>query len=80
MADILEYKCPNCGGIIEFDSSTQMMKCPYCDTTFDPAALQEMDQVLNNQQSIPANPAAARSSRTPPPAPRTVPSAAIPWS
>lgn len=50
MADILEYKCPNCGGIIEFDSSTQMMKCPYCDTTFDPAALQEMDQVLNNQQ------------------------------
>ena len=50
MADILEYKCPNCGSIIEFDSSTQMMKCPYCDTTFDPAALQEMDQVLNNQQ------------------------------
>ena len=50
MADILEYKCPNCGGIIEFDSDTQMMKCPYCDTTFDPAALQEMDQVLNNQQ------------------------------
>ena len=48
MAQILEYKCPCCGGIIEFDSASQMMKCPYCDTTFDPAALQEMDEALNN--------------------------------
>lgn len=50
MAQILEYKCPNCGGIIEFDSGTQMMKCPYCDTTFDPAALQQMDAALNTQK------------------------------
>ncbi len=48
MAQILEYKCPCCGGIIEFDSASQMMKCPYCDTTFDPAALLEMDEALNN--------------------------------
>ena len=48
MPQILEYKCPCCSGIIEFDSSIQMMKCPYCDTTFDVSALQEMDQVLNN--------------------------------
>ena len=50
MAQLLEYKCPCCGGIIEFDSGSQMMKCPYCDTTFDPAALMEMDEALNNQQ------------------------------
>ena len=50
MAQILEYKCPCCSGIIEFDSSTQKMKCPYCETTFDPAALQEMDQALNQQK------------------------------
>ena len=48
MSQILEYKCPCCSGIIEFDSSSQMMKCPYCETTFDPAALLEMDEALNN--------------------------------
>jgi DNA-directed RNA polymerase subunit RPC12/RpoP len=47
---ILEYKCPCCSGIIEFDSGLQQMKCPYCDTTFDPAALIEMDEALNNPQ------------------------------
>ena len=50
MPQILEYKCPCCSGIIEFDSGTQKMKCPYCETTFDPAALQEMDEALNQQQ------------------------------
>lgn len=32
MADMMEYKCPACGGAMEFDSNTQKMKCPYCDT------------------------------------------------
>ena len=35
MADVMEYKCPACGGAMEFDSSTQKMKCPYCDTEID---------------------------------------------
>ena len=35
MAQILEYKCPCCGGAISFDSSLQKLKCPYCDTEFD---------------------------------------------
>ena len=30
-----EYKCPCCGGAIEFDSTAQKMKCPYCRTEFD---------------------------------------------
>ena len=47
---ILEFKCPCCSGIIEFDSGLQQMKCPYCETTFDPSALLEMDEALNNQQ------------------------------
>ena len=50
MPQILEYKCPCCSGIIEFDASLQQMKCPYCDTTFDPAALQAMDEALNHQK------------------------------
>jgi len=36
-----EYKCPNCGGTVKFDSSAQTMKCPYCDTEFELAAIEE---------------------------------------
>ena len=32
MTDIIVYKCPACGGRMEFDSKTQHMKCPFCDT------------------------------------------------
>ena len=35
MAKMQEFKCPCCGGSIEFDSSAQKMKCPFCDTEFD---------------------------------------------
>ena len=35
-----EYKCPCCGGAIEFDSTAQKMKCPYCGTEFDMETLQ----------------------------------------
>lgn len=49
--EIIEYKCPCCGGIVEFDAGSQLMKCPFCDTTFDPVALQEKDDVLNAEQS-----------------------------
>ena len=35
MAKMQEFKCPCCGGSIEFDSSVQKMKCPFCDTEFD---------------------------------------------
>ena len=48
MAQIIEYKCPCCGGIIEFDPTSQQMKCPYCETTFDPSALLDKDEALNN--------------------------------
>ena len=33
MSEITEYKCPYCGGTMEFDSKLQKMKCPYCDST-----------------------------------------------
>ena len=36
-----EFKCPNCGGYVEFDWSSQKMKCPYCDTEFDMEGLKE---------------------------------------
>lgn len=40
MAEIMEYECPCCGGMVEFDSSIQKLKCPYCDTEFELDALQ----------------------------------------
>lgn len=46
MSDLIEYKCPACAGKLEFNSGVQKMKCPYCDSEFDMAALQEFDQAL----------------------------------
>lgn len=47
MATLQEYKCPCCGGGIEFDSSLQVLKCPYCDTEFTPESLKDYDECLN---------------------------------
>lgn len=44
MVDVLEYKCPCCGGGIAFDSSAQKMKCPYCDTEFELESLKEFEE------------------------------------
>ena len=41
MSDLQEYKCPACGGAMEFDSKSQKMKCPYCDTIIDMAEFQD---------------------------------------
>jgi len=44
--EIKEYKCPNCSGAVKFDSSTQNMKCPYCDTEFQIEALAEYQKEM----------------------------------
>lgn len=44
MADITEYKCPACGGAMEFDSKSQKMKCPYCDTEMDMDEYEKLQQ------------------------------------
>lgn len=49
MSDLKEYKCPCCGGAIEFDSESQNMKCPYCDTEFEPETLKSYDDDLKNE-------------------------------
>lgn len=50
MAGILEYKCPCCGGAVEFNSSVQKMKCPYCDTEFEMDVLQSYSEELQNEK------------------------------
>ena len=39
MAVLQEFKCPCCDGAIAFDSASQKMKCPYCETEFDVEAV-----------------------------------------
>ncbi len=46
MKGLQEYKCPCCGGAIEFNSDVQKMKCPYCDTEFEMEALKQLDNDL----------------------------------
>ncbi len=45
----LQYKCPCCGGALEFNSSVQKVKCPYCDTEFEMEALQSYDASLDEE-------------------------------
>ncbi len=40
---VTEYKCPNCGGRVEFSSKGQLMKCPFCDAEFDIDVVAELE-------------------------------------
>ena len=53
MSVLQQFKCPCCDGAIEFDSSAQKMKCPYCGTEFDMAALQLQEQQTEEGMSAP---------------------------
>ena len=46
MAETLDFKCPQCGGQLEFDAKTQNLKCPYCDSVFSPEYLRHQDAGL----------------------------------
>ena len=46
MADLIEYKCPCCAGKLEFNSGTQNMKCPFCESEFDVDTVQQYNQEL----------------------------------
>lgn len=51
MAGIQEYKCPCCGGAIAFDSTTQKMKCPFCNTEFEMETLASYDSELKSDRA-----------------------------
>lgn len=50
MAELITYKCPCCGGSIEFNSTVQKMKCPYCDTEYEMETLQSLDEALSEEK------------------------------
>ena len=47
MADLMEYKCPACGGALEFNPQLQKMKCPYCDSVYSMEELRGKDEGLD---------------------------------
>lgn len=46
-----QYKCPNCGGPITFDSRLQKMKCPNCGTELGVGALAPLEATRQPGQS-----------------------------
>ncbi|MBQ7522531.1 MAG: hypothetical protein IJU14_06605 [Clostridia bacterium] len=50
MANTIEYKCPCCGGELEFNTHEQKMKCPFCENTFEVETLRDYDNILRTQQ------------------------------
>jgi DNA-directed RNA polymerase subunit RPC12/RpoP len=46
LANLQEFKCPCCGGAVEFNSKLQKMKCPYCDTEYD---METVKEVMNEE-------------------------------
>lgn len=51
MAALIQYQCPCCSGKIEFDSESQQMKCPYCDTMLEVESLKGYDDALKHDQT-----------------------------
>lgn len=49
LAVLQNFKCPCCDGAIEFDSSSQKMKCPYCSSEFEVSDLQAYSNALHDQ-------------------------------
>lgn len=50
MSGIEQFKCPSCGGSVEFNVGIQNMKCPYCDSEFDIEALKQKEAAQENQK------------------------------
>lgn len=51
--DVEQFKCPNCGGKVEFDSNVQQMKCPYCDSEFDIETMKEYEDIKRTAEATP---------------------------
>ena len=48
METLQTYKCPCCDGAIEFDATSQKLKCPYCSTEFELSDLQAYEEAVRD--------------------------------
>ena len=44
MTENIQFKCPNCGASLQFDSGTQNMRCEYCESEFDVESVERYNQ------------------------------------
>ena len=44
-----QFKCPCCGGALQFDEKSQNIVCPYCDSQFTPESLKDYTDELASQ-------------------------------
>ena len=51
MAVLQEYKCPACGGALEFDSKLQKVKCSYCDSEYTMEELKSIDTGFDKESA-----------------------------
>jgi DNA-directed RNA polymerase subunit RPC12/RpoP len=49
MNEVQVFQCPNCSGAISFNSVSQKMQCPYCESEFDIKTLLDYDSACNDQ-------------------------------
>lgn len=49
---VLEYKCPSCGGNVSFNTVSQKMKCPYCESEFHVSTIKKYQEALKGKDSI----------------------------
>ena len=49
MGDTIEHKCFKCGGSLNFDVTSQKVKCPYCETEYDVSELIAEEQDLGKE-------------------------------
>ena len=49
MAQLQEYKCPACGGALEFNAGIQKVKCPYCDTEYEMETLEKQEEQIKQE-------------------------------
>lgn len=47
------YTCPNCGGPLSFSPGAAKVTCPYCDTEFETAKIEEILQSRKNWRRKP---------------------------
>ncbi len=49
MGDTIEHKCIKCGGSLNFDVTSQKVKCPYCDAEYEVSELMADEKDLANE-------------------------------
>ena len=54
LSGTIMFKCPSCGGNLEYDPTQRQMRCPYCDTLMEEGFLDSLAEQEAAQEQQPA--------------------------